>query len=241
MQKMLERGARHTVVMIIPVAVPLTMAAVFASLRRCATARIAYNVGFGMYWIGWCLAVSLWLLGPRNAARLLATGQRLPRDYLMVLTIPVAGAVGTQLIPHRREVDVATSAIMVSTAIINAVGEELLWRGVFMPEVDGQSRPTMVWSLFGFSVWHFAPQLVLPSALGRWRFVAGSAVVGIASSVAARKAGGLRQVSSWPMPLPMRAVSRPHDSALAGNGRHPNVNRNVHCVSHRADATSLVN
>ena len=61
-------------------------------------------------------------------------------------------------------------------------------------KVDGQPRLTMLWSLIGFSVWHFAPQLVLPSPLGQWRFVAGSAVVGSASAMAAWRSGGLRQV-----------------------------------------------
>lgn len=194
MRLMAERRAGHNFVMVIPVAVPLTMAAVFACLRRLTTARNAYNVGFGVYWLGWCLAVSMWLLGPRSAIRLLATGRSLPREYLVLLTVPVAGAVGTQLIPRRGEVDVPTAAIMVGTAIINAVGEELLWRGVFMRELDGQPRLTMLWSLIGFSVWHFAPQIVLPSPLGQWRFVAGSAVVGSASAMSAWKSGGLRQV-----------------------------------------------
>jgi hypothetical protein len=104
---------RHVVVAVIPATVPLTMAMVFAVLRRYVTAPTAYNMGFAIYWFGWCLAVPLWLLGPRNAARLLTTGRRLPRSHVALLAMPVAGAIGTQLIPRRSEVDRPTAAIMV--------------------------------------------------------------------------------------------------------------------------------
>jgi hypothetical protein len=188
------RGVRRAVVRIIPVAVPVTMAAVFTGLRRHTTVRTAYNVGFFVYWVGWCLTVPLWLLGPRNAARLLIAGQRLPRHQVALLAVPVAGAIFTQLVPHRREIDASTAATMVGSAVINAVGEELLWRGVFVVERERRPSLAMAWSLIGFSVWHFAPQLILPSRLGRGRFVAGSALVGFASTMAAWKSGGLRQV-----------------------------------------------
>jgi membrane protease YdiL (CAAX protease family) len=188
------RSARHVVVSAIPAAVPLTMTVVFDLLRRRTTARAAYNSGFLVYWLGWCLAVPMWLLGPREAARLLVTGRPLPRVHLVLLAIPVAGAVGAELIPHRRQIDVPTAAVMAATAAVNAAGEELLWRGVFIRDPGSRRSMTMVWSLIGFALWHFAPQRVLPSRMGRWRFVAASAAVGITSTLAAQKSGGLRQV-----------------------------------------------
>ncbi|WP_310773194.1 CPBP family intramembrane glutamic endopeptidase [Mycobacterium sp. Z3061] len=185
---------RSAIVTIIPVAVPSTMAAVFTALARRMPERTAYNVGFAVYWIAWCLAVPVWLLGARQAVRLLTAGRRLPRDHFVLLALPVAGAVVTQLIPHRRDIDTATALVMVGSAMINATGEELLWRGVFMRELEDRPRMAQTLSLLGFSTWHYAPQLILPSPLGRGRFVAGSAVVGSAMNAAAWKAGGLRQV-----------------------------------------------
>lgn len=61
-----------------------------------------------------------------------------------------------------------------------------------MRELRRRPLLAMAWSLIGFSGWHLAPQIILPSPLGRRRFVAGSAIVGIASTVAAWKSGGLR-------------------------------------------------
>lgn len=56
---------------------------------------------------------------------------------------------------------------MAGTAAVNAVGEELLWRGVFPAQFPGDVVRGAVWPLTGFTVWHFAPQLVLPSSRGR--------------------------------------------------------------------------
>jgi membrane protease YdiL (CAAX protease family) len=183
---------RRAVVALIPVVVPMSMSGVFAGLRRHLTARNAYNVGFAVYWVGWCAAVPLWVLGRRTAGRLLAAGLRPSASEAVLLALPVAGAIGTQLVPHRRDIDAATGAVMVTSAIINAVGEELLWRGLFMQHLADHRRLAMVWSLIGFSAWHLAPQRVLPSPMGRWRFVAGAAVVGTVSTVVAWRSGGLR-------------------------------------------------
>ena len=151
-------------------------------------------MGFALYWIGWCLAVPLWALGPRTAARLLTGGRRPSTGDVVLLALPVCGAIGTQLAPRIRDIDAATGTAMVASALVNAVGEELLWRGVFMEELADQRRLAMLWSMIGFSAWHLAPQLVLPSPMGRWRFVAGSAVVGTASTLVAWRSGGLRYV-----------------------------------------------
>ncbi len=190
---MARQSLRHAAVVAIPVAVPLTMAGVFAGLRRYVSAPTAYNVGFAVYWLGWCLAVPLWLLGPRNAVRLLTTGRRLPRRQVALLAALDVGAVATQLIPRRGDIYPATAAAMVGTGIVNAVGEELLWRATFMNE-EGRHPVALAWSLAGFAAWHLAPQIILPSKMGRGRFVAASAGVGLALTSAARMAGGLRQV-----------------------------------------------
>jgi hypothetical protein len=61
---------RRAAALAAPVMVPASMAAVFGLLARRLPPRRAYNVGFGLYWVGWCLAFPLWVLGPRRAPRL---------------------------------------------------------------------------------------------------------------------------------------------------------------------------
>ncbi|MGY1781954.1 CPBP family intramembrane glutamic endopeptidase [Geodermatophilus sp. SYSU D01036] len=170
------------------------MAATFAVLRRRLPPRPAYVVGFALYWAGWCLGFPLWVLRPRGVARVLRAGRRPGAGDVALLAFPVAGAVGTALLPHRRLVDREVAAVMAGTAVVNAVGEELLWRGVFLAQFPGDVARGALWPLAGFTVWHLAPQLILPSSRGRARFLLGAAVVGAASTTVAWRTGGVRAV-----------------------------------------------
>jgi hypothetical protein len=82
---------------------------------------------------------------------------------------------------------------------------------------------TAAFALAGFTVWHLAPQLVLPSSHGRAGFLLGAAAVGAASTAAAWRTGGLRQVrcracsptpAAWGLPASGSAV----DDEQVGRG-----------------------
>jgi hypothetical protein len=154
-----------------PVAVPVSMTAVFALLRRRLSRRAAYTAGFAVYWAGWCVAFPMWVLGPDGVVRVLRSGRWPGRLDVALLAFPVIGAVGAELWPQRRLVDRRTAAVMIGTAAVNAVGEELLWRGTFLAQFRGDVSRGAVWPLTGFTVWHLAPQLILPSSRGRAGFL----------------------------------------------------------------------
>lgn len=187
-----RRRRVEQVVQLVPVIVPLSMGALFTVLKARLPAHRAYNVGFAAYWTLWCYAFPLAVVGPERALTLLRTGRRLTRLDAVLLLLPVAGAVGTALLPNARRVDRSTAAVMLGTATVNAVGEELLWRGVFLDTFPDDPVRGAVWPLLGFSLWHLAPQIILPSRYGRWRFVGGATVVGAASAVVAWRGNGLR-------------------------------------------------
>ena len=77
---------------------------------------------------------------------------------------------------------------------MNATAEELLWRGLFLEVFPSDPVRGALWPLAGFSLWHLAPQLVLPSRHGRAGFVLGAALVGAASTVVSWRTGGVRWV-----------------------------------------------
>lgn len=183
---------RQNAVLAIPAAVPVSMAMVFRWLSRRLSPPAAYNVGFTIYWLGWCLGLPVAVLGPRRAVCLLARGRRPSGPELLLLILPTAGAVSTELLPNRHKIDAKIAAVMAMTGVINATGEELLWRGVFLEEFPDDVLLGMLWPLMGFSFWHLAPQMILPSRLGRGRFVLGAAFVGAASAFSAWRSGGLR-------------------------------------------------
>jgi membrane protease YdiL (CAAX protease family) len=184
---------RRGLILAVPIAVPLSMWGLFAVLATRLSPRQAYNVGFGIYWAVWCFAFPIWLIGPRRAAAQLRTGRGLTAAEAALLAVPVLGGIGTALVPQWRQVDTQLAAVMVGTASVNAIGEELLWRGVFLEEFPDDPLSGSIWPLVGFALWHLVPQTILPSRHGRWQFVAGSFLVGLGSTVVARRGGGLRQ------------------------------------------------
>jgi membrane protease YdiL (CAAX protease family) len=104
----------------------------------------------------------------------------------------VIGAVGAALIPNARRLNGRVIAVLVTTAAVNSIGEELLWRGLFVDEFRDDPVLGVWWPMIGFSLWHLAPQSILPSSFGRWRFVGGAALVGLGAAVTAWRGGGLR-------------------------------------------------
>ena len=135
-----------------PAAVPVTMALVFTALGRRFAPRIAYVAGFVVYWAGWCAGFPLWVLGPRGVVRALRAGSRPAPVDVALLAFPVAGAAGAALWPHRHQVDLPVAVVMVGTAAVNAVGEELLWRGTFLDQFPGDEVRGALWPLVGFTV-----------------------------------------------------------------------------------------
>jgi membrane protease YdiL (CAAX protease family) len=185
---------RRLVVLLTPAAVPVSMAAVFAGLNRRLPPRTAYNAGFAVYWLGWCTAVPLAVLGPRRALRVLSTGRRPTGGEAAALVLPVVGGLVTELVPRRRQVNRRVLAATAGTAVLNATAEELLWRGMFLEAFPDDPVRGALWPLAGFSLWHLAPQIVLPSRHGRAAFVLGAAIVGAASALVSWRSRGLRWV-----------------------------------------------
>jgi membrane protease YdiL (CAAX protease family) len=168
------------------------MAGVFAWLSHRVSPQAAYNVGFMVYWLAWCTGFPIWILGPQRAARVLVQGQRPTASETLLLLLPVAGAVATELLPNREKIDMPVALVMAAAGVINGTGEELLWRGVFLEQFPNDLLRGLLWPLAGFSLWHLAPQMIFPSRLGRWRFLMGAALVGSMSAISARRSGGLR-------------------------------------------------
>ena len=186
----LER--RRCVLMAGPVLVPLSMAGAFTVLSRLLGPRRGYNAGFTLYWAGWCFAFPLWTMGGKRSLRLLTEATRLSGVDAVSLMVPLAGAVATELIPDRRAIDLKVAGVMAGSAVVNAVGEELLWRGAYLEAFPDDVWRGAIWPWAGFTLWHLAPQMVFPSRHGRIGFLGGAALVGAASARVTWKSRGLR-------------------------------------------------
>jgi hypothetical protein len=181
-----------------PLVVPVGMRVLFPLLARRLGARRGYLAGFAVYWVG-CYLVPLALLGRRRVrALLLEPAGPLPRPRwlgAMALVVPPLGAVGAELLPALRGADPALVATAGVVAAVNATGEELLWRGLFVATFPEDAVRGWLWPAVGFTVWHLAPTSVRPARQGRV-FLAGSALIGAGFGWVAWRTRSLR----WTLP-----------------------------------------
>ena len=187
----------------IPVVVPVGMRVLFPMLARRLGARRGYVAGFAVYWAG-CYLVPLVLLGRRRVWALLGEPARpLPQPRwlsALALLVPPLGAAGTELLPALRGADPALVATAGAMAAVNATGEELLWRGLFLTAFPDDAVRGWLWPAIGFTVWHLAPTSVRPPRQGKL-FLAGSALIGAGFGWVAWRTRSLR------MTLPAHLVT----------------------------------
>jgi len=103
------------------------MALVFRWLSHRLSPQAAYNTGFIIYWLAGCIGFPMVVLGPRRAARLLTQGRRPSGVEVLLLILPAAGAVSSELLPNRNKIDGMLAAVMATTAVIKRHGEERWW------------------------------------------------------------------------------------------------------------------
>jgi hypothetical protein len=191
------RGA-EALILAIPLVVPVGMRALFGVLTRRLGARRGYLAGFALYWAG-CYLLPVALLGCREVAALLwQPAGPLPRPRWLAaiaLLVPPVGAAGTQLLPALAQADPAQAATAGALAAVNATGEELLWRGLFVARFPDDPVRGWLWPAIGFTTWHLAPMSVRPPRQPR-AFLAGSALIGVGLGWIAWRTRSLR----WTLP-----------------------------------------
>jgi hypothetical protein len=190
---------RRAVVTALPVVVPIGMRVLFPALARRLGNRRGHLTGFALYWAG-CYLVPLGLLGWRRVRGLLREpGGPLPpprRLAAAALLVPPLGAVATELAPRARAAGPMLLATAAGAAVVNATGEELLWRGLFVATFPDELVRGWLWPAAGFTLWHLAPLSVLPSRRGTLGFLLPTALIGAGSGWVAWRTRSLR----WTLP-----------------------------------------
>jgi membrane protease YdiL (CAAX protease family) len=90
------------------------------------------------------------------------------------------------------EADPVVGLVSLSTAVVNALGEEVLWRGLYLEAFPNNPWLGAIYPLLGFTFWHLAPQTILPSRRGRVGFLAGAGIVGACSTWATWRTRSIR-------------------------------------------------
>lgn len=189
---------RRAVAIALPVAVPIAMTAVFTASRDRLGDHLGYVAGFGIYW-GACAALTYGILG-RDRVRALFRDRRprVPRPTPLGVTLlawPVAGAVATVAIPSLATATPVMVVTALSVAVVNALTEELLWRGVYISLWPANPWLGWIWPALGFGAWHVAPQVIHASPMGTFVYVAAATVLGLSWGFVAWRTGTLRWTS----------------------------------------------
>jgi membrane protease YdiL (CAAX protease family) len=166
----------------VPILLPAAMHQVFRATHRRFGPRRGQQAGFAIYWAT-CWATAAALAGPRRLVGLWHHPDPLPPApkslAWAVLTVPPAGAIATQWIPHARTAGPRAVAVAAGVGVTNAIAEEALWRGA--PVIVFPNDPVLgwLWPAVGFTLWHLVPLAASSASRGRkLQTLFGAALIG---------------------------------------------------------------
>ncbi|MFB0533541.1 MAG: CPBP family intramembrane glutamic endopeptidase [Anaerolineae bacterium] len=150
---------------------------------------IGWYLGLVLYWLIWCTAFPLWIVGKESIRKVIRPQRLNIRVFLLVL-FPLIGASLYKLIPGMgyQKPSLWIFLLYVSTSFGNGFFEEVLWRGVYMELFPDSILFRIVWPSIWFALWHYAPGSVSSNAnvLG---LMIGSGLFGFYLSFLAKKTG----------------------------------------------------
>lgn len=198
----IERDAtRRVALWLAPVAILGTMYLVFLAASLVVPQQYAVFAGLPVYWLVWCLAFPLWVVGRRGLRDMFqASPQPLGRPAalgLLFLVLPIAMTVpytAATLGSDLPRIPLAAVAIAAVIALCNGVGEEVLWRGTYHVAHRGALVPGYLFPAIGFGFWHLAALPFSDYALpgGHVAYVVGGIALGLMWGWVTRRSGSIR-------------------------------------------------
>lgn len=152
--------------LVLPLLLLPVMAGVFALSARLLGAEAGYLLGFGFYWLVWCLLIPRWLLGKEEFNLILR--DRVPlfsRPNWMAAALWMAVTLIAVLMYAGEFVRAPLALILLAVplATINGFCEEILWRGLYVRLFPHNVWLAILYPSVGFALWHLAPQVVFPA------------------------------------------------------------------------------
>jgi len=142
------------------------MGVVFVTSSHWLGADAGYLLGFGFYWLFWCLLVPRALLGKAEFASILR--DRAPlfnRPNWLAALLWLAVTLIAVLMYAREFLHAPLSMILLAVplAALNGFCEEILWRGLYVRLFPRNPWLGILYPSLGFALWHLAPQVIFPA------------------------------------------------------------------------------
>ena len=182
---------------VLPFILLITASAVFYYSPEFLEKKQAYFCGFLFYWLFWCIAIPFLLLGKKSFAGIFKIQQPVLGKHsmrnLIFLIVPLAFVYSYEFPKIIKQADTIIIIASFALALINATAEEILWRGTYLKILGKDSKAYILFSSFGFAIWHFAPQIIYSNQQpgGTVSFVAFAFVLGLLFSSVVKNTGSI--------------------------------------------------
>ena len=174
---------QKVVLLLLPILLLLSTAGVFVSLSKWAGAERGYIGGFIFYWLVWCFLVPLFILKRAGILSLFKEENPLfsKSNWLAAGLLVLIMVITVIMYPPTSLIDADAKLLMIAfpVAFINGIGEELLWRGLYIRAFPHNAMLSVIFPALGFAFWHISPQLIFPAEPGIWPFVASTFFLGL--------------------------------------------------------------
>lgn len=172
----------------IPPLLMLTTFLVFKSASKTLGQEMGYLIGFGFYWIFWCLAIP-WLLMGNGLTSLLTNHAPLfrPPNWLAALVWIIITLV-TLVMYGKSFIKAPLTLILfaIPLATINGICEEILWRGLYVSIFPENFWLAILYPSIGFALWHLVPLSIFSDG-NKWKFILSTFFLGLAYGFIAYK------------------------------------------------------
>jgi membrane protease YdiL (CAAX protease family) len=142
------------------------MAGIFWLTSRWLGAEAGYLLGFGFYWLFWCLLLPRWLLGKaeftailRDRAPLFGRANWLAALLWLTVTLVSVFMYAGEFL----RAPLTLILLAVPLATLNGFCEEILWRGLYVRRFPRNPWMAILYPSLGFAFWHLAPQVIFPA------------------------------------------------------------------------------
>ena len=121
---------------------------------------LGYLVAFSLYWVVWCLALPIVVLGPRRVVALFQPGDsrfaQLGIRIQSILWWPIVFPLSFAFLPRIAAASISVVLASVAVGVIIGVTEKLLWRGVYVTLFADNIWLNTIYPSVAFGLWHLA-------------------------------------------------------------------------------------
>ena len=184
---------RQLALLVAPVALTASTFAAYQWFVVLFGLKPGYFAGFLFYWVVWCLIFPIGMVGVSGVRAMFHDRRpRLARPTwlsLLLLAIPVLGGFFVMMLPRLPYADVAVIAVSAGIALVNGIGEEILWRGTYFTLFPRDARRGYLYPALAFGLWHLAPTSVTGNPL---LIVSSATFLGLTYGWVAWRTGSIR-------------------------------------------------